>query len=277
MKTKDVVMHAMSESGALDGKKKRFASTGFEFLDNAIGGFAAGEICVVGARPACGKSATLLHIANRCANDGFRPLFLSLEDSPVIVGERLSVPHTGIPLGSLRVDGHAYYRSSTITALSKRDWADIEFAFGVNRTLEAIKLQITDEVIQNKRDVVILDYLTKIYAPGHNDTRTMINYIVNELRELVTMLHVPLYLGCQLSRPQWSKELNRFLTEPETASLKESSVVEEAADLVMLSWSEDGTRYTKVGKNKYGSYMPTWKWSFAKDGSIRAEVVGGDL
>lgn len=270
---RDVVMHALQETGALTGQKKNFASTGFEFLDKSFGGISGGEIMVVGSRPNVGKTGTLLHIANVNSRQHYRPFFLSLEDSPTIIGERLQSPHTQIPLGSLRVDGYTFYKSSTIDALTKRRWEDVLFEFGAVRSLDAIKDIIRRAVLEQDRDMVIIDYLTKIYAAGHPDMRTMVMFIVNELRELCVQLNVPLFIGAQLSRPQWSKELHKFINEPELASLKESATIEESVDLISLSWAEDGVRYTKIAKNKYCDFRPTWEWSFARDGSIATNLL----
>lgn len=270
---KEVVIQALQDTGALTGEKKVLASTGFDFLDSEVGGLAGGEIMVIGSRPNVGKTAQLLHIANKAAGQGKKPYFLSLEDSPTIIGERLSAPHSGIKLGSLRVDGHQYYRSSSIEALVKRRWEDVTFDFATVRLLEVISQKIRDAVIIHGRDVIVIDYLTKIFAPGFADIRTMVVTIVNELRALVSELDVPLYIGAQLARPQWNKELNKYIQEPELSSLKEAGVIEEACDLIIMSWAEDGQRYTKVVKNKFNAYLPTWEWNFGRDGGIKTEIL----
>lgn len=274
--SKEVMLQALKDTGALDGKKPRMATTGYEFIDNAIGGIAGGEIMVVGARPNIGKSAQLLHIALKAAEAGLKPHFLSLEDSSTIVGERLSSPHTGLALGSLRVDGHKYYRSGTIKALENRSWEDITFTFGAVRTLEVVSNSIREAVRMHGRNVVIIDYLTKIFAPGHPDMRTMIVAIVNELRTVAIELDIPLFIGAQLSRPVWNDKQGKYINEPELSALKESAVIEESSDLIVMSWAEDGIRYSKVVKNKYNHYRPTWQWRF-QQGGIVSEVIGGDL
>lgn len=272
---KEVAHQALKDTGALDGKRKPMATTGYDFLDANIGGIAGGEIMVVGARPNVGKSAQLLHTALRASQAGLKPHFLSLEDSPTIVGERLSSPITGLPLGSLRVDGHQYFRSGVIKSLERHKWDDITFGFGAVRTLEVVSDAIREAVRGAGRNVILIDYLTKIFAPGHTDIRTMIVTIVNELRRLAIELDIPLFIGAQLSRPQWNEKMGKYIQEPEMSALKESAVIEESADMIIMSWAEDGVRYSKVAKNKYNDYRPTWEWRF-KGGEIDARVIGGD-
>jgi len=275
MTAKEVAMQALKDTGALDGKKKQMATTGYDFLDAAVGGVAGGEIMVVGARPNVGKSAQLLHTALRAAGAGLKPHYLSLEDSPTIVGERLSSPITGFALGSLRVDGHQYFRSGVIKSLEKHTWDDVTFSFGAVRTLDAVVASMKEAVRGAQRNVILIDYLTKIFAPGHPDMRTMIVAIVNELRSTAIELDVPLFIGAQLSRPQWNEKKGAFIQEPEMSALKESAVIEESADLIIMSWAEDGVRYSKVAKNKYNDYRPTWEWRF-KGGAIDARIIGGE-
>lgn len=274
--TKEVIMMALKATGALDGVKPDFATTGYEFLDASFGGIAGGEIMVIGARPNVGKTAQLLHVALGAAEADLKPHFISLEDSTTIVGERLSSPHTGFPLGSLRVDGYKYYRSAVIKALEQRKWEDITFSFGSVRNIEVIADAMREAVRGHGRNVIIIDYLTKVYSKGHPDMRTMIVSIVNELRSVAIELDVPLIIGAQLSRPVWNEKQSRYINEPEMSALKESAVIEESSDLIIMSWAEDGTRYSKVAKNKYNDYRPTWKWKF-RGGEIVSEVVGGDL
>jgi replicative DNA helicase len=274
--TKEVAMLALKNTGALTGVKPEMATTGYDFIDAAIGGISGGEIMIVGARPNVGKSAQLLHTALKASEAGLKPHFLSLEDSTTIVGERLSSPHTGLALGSLRVDGHKYYRSGAIKALETRDWEDITFSFGAVRSLDVVLNAIREAVRGYGRNVIIIDYLTKIYSPGHPDMRTMIVSIVNELRAVAIELDVPLFIGAQLSRPVWNEKQSKYINEPEMSALKESAVIEESADLIIMSWAEDGARYSKVAKNKYNDYRPTWQWRF-RQGEIVSEVCGGDL
>lgn len=274
--TKEVIMMALKATGALDGVKPDFATTGYEFLDASFGGIAGGEIMVIGARPNVGKTAQLLHVALGAAEADLKPHFISLEDSTTIVGERLSSPHTGFPLGSLRVDGHKYYRSAVIKALEQRKWEDITFSFGSVRNIEVIADAMREAVRGHGRNVIIIDYLTKVYSKGHPDMRTMIVSIVNELRSIAIELDVPLIIGAQLSRPVWNEKQSRYINEPEMSALKESAVIEESSDLIIMSWAEDGTRYSKVAKNKYNDYRPTWQWRFQR-GEIVSEIIGGDL
>ena len=142
------------------------------------------------------------------------------------------------------------------------------------RTLDVVADAIKEAVRGAGRNVILIDYLTKIFAPGHSDIRTMIVTIVNELRRLAIELDIPLFIGAQLSRPQWNEKQGRYIQEPEMSALKESAVIEESADMIIMSWADSGVRYSKVAKNKYNDYRPTWEWRF-KGGEIDARVIGG--
>lgn len=64
---------------ALTAKETQRIDTGFSRLDGLLKGFEAGQLIIVGARPAIGKSALLLHIAETAARAGNATLFISLE------------------------------------------------------------------------------------------------------------------------------------------------------------------------------------------------------
>ena len=75
---------------------------GFDKLDELLGGLEGGDMIVIGARPAVGKSALVTQITSNLAKQGKRIGFYNLEMQNKQVYERFVVSESGIGLTRLR-------------------------------------------------------------------------------------------------------------------------------------------------------------------------------
>ncbi len=88
------------------GTRKR-TPTGFHGLDGLLGGLRPGQLIVVGARPAMGKTAWALNVVDNMASAGAPCGFISLEMSTQELSERLLARRARVALHELEVPSDA--------------------------------------------------------------------------------------------------------------------------------------------------------------------------
>lgn len=98
----DIMAATMDDLEAKFKGEKRGTPTGIKDLDDATGGLHKGELVLVGARPAVGKSALTLQIALAAADSGAHVLLVNQEMSVEQTGVRMLARTTGIPVNVLR-------------------------------------------------------------------------------------------------------------------------------------------------------------------------------
>ena len=76
--------------------------TGFPSLDRMLMGFREGQLIIIGARPAVGKTSFALNLAVQMAQSGATVCFFSLEMSVEEVAQRLLSTYSMVPLQTIR-------------------------------------------------------------------------------------------------------------------------------------------------------------------------------
>ncbi|ADE19624.1 replicative DNA helicase [Mycoplasma crocodyli] len=234
-----------------DGELNGIAS-GYTELDNMTQGFKGGELIILAARPAMGKTAFALNIASNAATTK-NVAFVSLEMASTqligriyssisgIVGEKLKKPSllndldwqnldiTKTQIGNLKL----FLDDSTTSHLNEIIWK-------IKRLSKTINL-----------DLLVVDYLQLITSPdtkGEN-RQNEVSKISRSLKQLARELNIPVIALSQLSRSVETREDKR----PIMSDLRESGSIEQDADMVMFLYRAD---YYNKQKNKE-SYDPT--------------------
>ena len=83
-------------------REQNFLYTGFTRLDECLGGLEGGDIIVIGARPAVGKSAFVTQILTNMGIQGKRVLLYNLEMTNKQMYERLVSRQSGIMINRIR-------------------------------------------------------------------------------------------------------------------------------------------------------------------------------
>ncbi len=209
-------------------------STGLPFLDRITGGWRGGQLVVLAARPAMGKTAVSLHFGRSAAMAGVPVCIFSLEMPDAQLAGRMLV-------GASTVDANAFRRGSINTA----DWEKIErgadalrdlplYLFDTPSTsMPRIRAQARAMQRRGRCGMVVIDYLQLI--EGSDDRRN-----TNREREVAQMsraakmlakeLSVPVVLLAQLSR----KVEERADKTPMLSDLRESGAIEQDADMVIF-------------------------------------------
>ncbi len=212
--------------------------SGFVDLDKKISGLNPSDLIIVAARPAMGKSAFVLNIANYVAMfDKVPVLIFSLEMSKEQMINRILASESEVDSMKLRN-----------ADLSTDDWLKLGDASG---RLSEIPLYIDDTPglsatelrakcrkakLEKGIGLIIIDYLQLMESKSKNQSRQQeISEISRSLKILAKELKVPVIALSQLSRATESRTDHR----PMLSDLRESGAIEQDADIVMFLHRED--------------------------------------
>jgi len=223
---------AMAENkGKLSG-----IPSGFSDLDKKTHGFRPGELIVLGARPAVGKSSFALNVATGAASHGVSVALFSLEMTVKDIVARILCAEAGVSLTNVR-EG----------SLSRESWARITNAIGrLGQYQIAIDdtpaLNITELRAKARRQLrnsprnglVIVDYLQLMQPTRRNTENRQVEIaeISRGLKILAKDLEVPVLALSQLSRAIESRKGKA--ARPQLSDLRESGAIEQDADVVMF-------------------------------------------
>ena len=210
-------------------------ASGFKDLDERTAGFQPSDLVIVAARPAMGKTAFCLNVAQHAAIEHSTGVAIfSLEMSREGIVQRLLTSEA-------RVDAHRL-RSGTL-----RD-ADYKLLAGAAGILSSAPIWIDDSAsltplelrskarrIKAEQDIglIMVDYLQLMREPEYSENRVQeISAISRSLKALAKELHVPVIALSQLSRaPEQRGGEGR---RPQLSDLRESGAIEQDADVVLF-------------------------------------------
>lgn len=233
---------------------ERLFPTGWHDLDSMLsGGLRPGHLCVIGARPAVGKSVSATVAAASLADAKARVLFSSMEMSAAELTQRVMANTATVDLGRIiRRD------------VTEQDWAGFERQmYRFNRwdlviddaghqTLASLRSRAREMQRAGGIDVVIVDYL-QLMAGGRSETRQQaISALARGLKLLARDFDVPVVAVAQVGR----KAEERLEGVPVMADLRESGDIENSADEVILLHRNEvqnpGVITFRVEKNRHG-------------------------
>lgn len=209
-----------------------YLPTGIPDLDRAITGLFPGEVTVLGARPAVGKSALAAFVGMSLASKGKRVGVCSLEMPPLQYLKRLMAAFSGVDGVKLRTGKN----------LGADDWErlgeavnafsgyDMPFTFSV-RTVEDLAAESRRRMDQNGLDLLIVDYmqLLRVKRPVESDF-VRVSVVSHDIKQLALDLDIPILALAQVTRPE-SKGL---LKMPTLDTLRGSGDIEQDADNVLF-------------------------------------------
>ena len=223
----------------VDGESISGVHTGFQGLDEILGGFQASDLITVAARTGIGKTTFLLNIAWRAAGIYSIPVALfTLEVSPKQLTQRLLSMQTEIDSAKLRD-----------AKMNDEEWGKVgtgagelsELPIFIDDTPALTELQLRSKARRLKLDhhigLVIVDYLQLMRPHGDQENRVQqISQITRSLKQLARELEVPVIAGAQLSR---AIDI-RAEPKPRLSDLRESGSIEQDSDVVIFLYPEGG-------------------------------------
>src|SRR6195952_2189459 len=215
---------------------------GVRGIDAITGGFQPGNLIIVAARPAMGKSALVANIAENVAvKRGMPVAFFSLEMSEVELAQRFIACRARISGDKLR-KGQVSQRDwpKGVRACNELEeaplWFDDSSDLGIlDRRAKARRLH-AQEQDRGGLGMIILDYMQLMRSDDHRANRVeQVGQISRGLKILARELEVPVVAISQLSRaPE-----QRTPPKPQLSDLRESGQIEQDADVVAFLFRED--------------------------------------
>jgi replicative DNA helicase len=212
--------------------------TGFSELDDMTHGLHPGQLVILAARPAVGKSTLALDIARNAAIKHNKPvIFFSLEMGRAEIAMRL-----------LSAESRIYLQSMRKGSLSDNDWSRIASVRGEinsaplyiddspNMTLVEIRAKCRRLAKLVGLEMIVIDYIQLMTSGKKVESRQQeVSEFSRALKLLAKELGVPVIAISQLNRNSEKSENKK----PELSHLRESGSLEQDADVVVLLHRED--------------------------------------
>lgn len=275
---KDIVMDVYTEiEDIYYDKKERGIKTGYEKIDEIVGGLRKTEYILLGARPSIGKTALGINIAQNIIMRNQTVAFFSFEMSKEQLVDRLV--KSAALIDSTKVNKVKGSR------MGDKDWSDLQKASSYlmnknlfiddnpSRTVGDMQSMCRKLKREKGLDLVIIDYLQKVRSSIKGSKREQLEQVSNDIKNMAKTLDVPVLVITSLSRANEQREIKI----PVLSDLRESGQLEFDADVVMFlhrdyyhnradeSKKEDAD--VVVAKNRNGSIGRTkliWKAEYTK-------------
>ena len=236
---KDIVfnVYANIEERAKNKGQLTGVPTGFYDLDTYTNGLQKSDLIILAARPAMGKTAFALNIAQNVALRAKVPVAIfSLEMSKDQLAQRLMCSEAEVDTQKLKTGN-----------MQTKDWEKLATA---SANLSDSKIYIDDTagctitdlrakcrrlaMAEKDLGLIIIDYL-QLIDTGKEDRTQAISGISRGLKILAKELNVPIIALSQLSRAVESRNEKR----PMLSDLRESGSIEQDADIVMFIYRDE--------------------------------------
>ena len=234
-----------------DKEALRGLKTGLYQLDKMTNGLQKGDLILLAARPAVGKTSLAMNIVNNCAlNEHAHVAVFSLEMPKVQLAQRSLCSHAFVSMekalkGELNSDEWA--------ALWQANKEFLDAEIYVDDSSLNTPIDILSKCRKLKRekglDLIMIDYLQLMSSStsGRDANRQQqISDMTRMLKIAAKELDVPVILLSQLSRATEQRTDHR----PMLSDLRESGAIEQDADIVMFIHNPDN--YEKDESKKRG-------------------------
>nr|WP_051748710.1 replicative DNA helicase [Streptomyces flavovirens] len=243
------------------GEVTRGVPTGLVDLDNLTNGFHGGQVIVVAARPAMGKSTLAVDFLRAATiKHNYSGALFSLEMGGDDIHERI-----------VSADAKVAFHKMQTGELTDEDWArlgrsvqrleDADLHIFEDASLTATQIKAHCRRLQQRGglDIIAVDYLQLMQSTGRRaeNRQVEVSEMSRQFKLLAKELNIPVVLLSQLNRgPE-----QRTDHKPVVSDLRESGSIEQDADMVILLHREDayekespraGEADLIIGKNRNG-------------------------
>jgi len=211
--------------------------TGFTDLNKMTTGFGKGDLVIIAARPAMGKTSFALNTVLNLINHNKGVAFFSLEMPAEQLMLRLLSMQTSIQLQNLRVGN-----------MSDAEWSRLNDAVG---QMNSAQLFVDDQGSLNinqlrsklrklkgqhpEIEIAFIDYLQIMEGTGTKDRHQQVSDISRGLKMLARELEMPIIALSQLNRGLESRNDKR----PMLSDIRESGAIEQDADIILFVYRDD--------------------------------------
>jgi replicative DNA helicase len=218
--------------------KKEFVSSGLKEIDRLNGGFAPGNMIVIGARPSVGKTALMGMMAINIAKKKKSVGIISLEMNNNEIAGRFAALSTDFTFNAIyrnifrdEEESRQFYDSITRTAVNLPIYVSDKTRVDINEIrAKAVKLKHAHGL-----DILMIDYLQLVDSVTGNKNYNREQEVARLSRGIKLMakdLGIPVVVLCQLSREVTKRSYaHRF---PQASDLRESGAIEQDADVILM-------------------------------------------
>ncbi|CAG5473202.1 replicative DNA helicase [Streptococcus pneumoniae] len=240
-------------------------STGFVGLDKITTGLHEGNLIILAARPAMGKTALALNIAKHVATMERKPaVIFSLEMGAEELIERMvasegMIPGYHLKTGNLSTDEWKRLVQAQSNLYDTPIFVDDTAGIRISEIRSKAR-KLSQEM--GGLGIIIIDYLQLITGSKGENRQQVVSEISRELKILAKDLRVPVIALSQLSRSVEQRQDKR----PMLSDLRESGSIEQDADIVAFLYrdayyqkehadSQEANNVTELilEKNRHGS------------------------
>ena len=215
--------------GALRGLK-----TGFRDLDKKTAGFQKGDLIIIGARPAMGKTTFAQNLTYNIATINKKGvLFFSMEMAANEIIDRMISDVSGVDNWKMRTGNLSDEEFQKIgDAMDEMDGLPIYIDDTSSMTIVELRNKARRALHDHDIGIVVVDYLQLIQGSDrYKGNRVQeVTEISRGLKILARELEIPVVALAQLSRNVTGRDDPR----PVLSDLRESGSIEQDADLVMF-------------------------------------------
>jgi replicative DNA helicase len=228
--------------GALRGLK-----TGFRDLDKKTAGFQKGDLVIIGARPAMGKTTFAQNLAYNIANINKKGvLFFSMEMADREIVDRMISDVSGVDNWKMRTGNLSDEEFQKIgDALADMDELPIYIDSTSSMTIMELRNKARRAMHDHDIGIIIVDYLQLISGSNkYAGNRVQeVSEVSRGLKILARELSIPVVALAQLSRNVTGRDDPR----PVLSDLRDSGSIEQDADLVMFLHRPDYYKQNQEG------------------------------
>ena len=215
--------------------------TGFRDLDTLTAGMHPGQLIIIAARPAMGKTSLVLNIATHAAASAAKPvLFFSLEMPRVELANRMMCGEARIDQSRLRSNMLTQDDMTALTAAASKLFSQPIY-IDDSGDLTLLDLRAKARRMKTERDLslIVVDYLQLMKASrdGSESREREISEISRGLKSLAKELEVPIVALSQLNRAAETRPGKD--RRPQLSDLRESGAIEQDADVVMFIYRDE--------------------------------------
>ncbi len=212
--------------------------TGFIDLDSTLTGMHPGELIIIGATPAMGKTSFAMNIAG----------YASIATGKTVAVFSVEMPRAQIVMRVLCSEARVNMQKVRKGTLEDREWMALAKARGpisaapmylddtAGLTPSQLRSRCRRLMMDHGLDLVVVDYLGLMRADTRTENRQLeVAEISRQLKAIALELKIPVVVCAQLSRAN----KDRIDKRPVLTDLRESGSIEQDADVVMFLHREE--------------------------------------
>lgn len=222
---------AMLDLGDVLEEDGKYVTSGVPALDETLyGGFTAGQLIILAARPSVGKTSVALYMAKKAGETGKKAHIYSLEMTKEELAKRYLFADGSITPWEVSQRTINWALFHQVAAKYADSGVYINDAL---RTCDAIVTEIIRQHRLGRLDIAFIDYLGLVADVARSTESKVhtIGQVTARFKELAMTLGVPIVVLSQLNR---NSVMNGGKRAPQLADLRDSGSIEQDADIVLM-------------------------------------------